>query len=159
MTPGWHSPPLCTATSTFEVVDTSATVEGVQTSVIEELRLTNFMSFRHAKVQLSELTLIIGRNGSGKSNMLDALEVLSRLSTGDDVRDVLDGGRRDMGPVRGGVEGCAPRGSTEFGRMHRANGKRSGHSRRADPGRAAGTDHERADVRADSQGSAHAARD
>jgi predicted ATPase len=86
----------------------------MQTSVIEELRLGAFKSFRDAKVQLSDLTLLIGRNGSGKSNLLDALEVLSRLATGDDVRDVLDGGRRDMGPVRGGVEGCAPRGSTEF---------------------------------------------
>lgn len=111
---GPAQPLPCTATSTFGVVDTSATVECVQTSVIEELRLTAFKSFRNATVQLSELTLIIGRNGSGKSNMLDALEVLSRLATGDDVRDVLDGGRRDMGPVRGGVEGCAPRGSTDF---------------------------------------------
>ncbi len=83
-------------------------------SVIEELHLTAFKSFRGARLQLSELTLIIGRNGAGKSNALDALEVLSRLASGDDVRDALEGGRRDTGPVRGGVEGCAPRGQTSF---------------------------------------------
>jgi predicted ATPase len=83
-------------------------------SVIEELRLTSFKSFCGARLRLSELTLLIGRNGAGKSNVLDALEVLSRLASGDDVRDALDGGRRDTGPVRGGVEGCAPRRHTSF---------------------------------------------
>ncbi len=86
----------------------------METSVVEELRLTAFKSFRDARVSLSDLTLVIGRNGGGKSNLLDALEVLSRLASGDDVRDVLDGGRRDVGPVRGGVEGCAPQGSDSF---------------------------------------------
>lgn len=83
-------------------------------SVIEELRLSSFKSFHGARIPLSELTLLIGRNGAGKSNVLDALEVLSRLATGDDVRDALDGGRRDAGSVRGGAEGCAPRGQQTF---------------------------------------------
>lgn len=96
------------------MAEAAASVDPGGTSVIEELRLSSFKSFRDARVRLSDLTLLIGRNGSGKSNALDALEVLSRLATGEDVRDVLDGGRRDMGPVRGGVEGCAPRGKTSF---------------------------------------------
>lgn len=56
----------------------SANVGIVEPSLIEELRLTAFKSFRDATVCLSELTLLIGRNGSGKSNLLDALEVLRR---------------------------------------------------------------------------------
>ncbi len=83
-------------------------------SYVEELRLTAFKSFHQAVLPLSELTLIIGRNGSGKSNALDALEVLSKLAQGEDIRDALEGGRRDAAIVRGGVEGCAPQGSDRF---------------------------------------------
>lgn len=82
-------------------------------SVIEEVRLTSFKSFRDATLPLGELTLVVGRNGSGKSNALDGLWVLSRLAHGEDIRDALDGGRE--GPaVRGGVVGCAPFGSSAF---------------------------------------------
>jgi predicted ATPase len=85
----------------------------METSLIEEVRLTAFKSFRDAALPLGPLTLLVGRNGSGKSNALDGLWVLSRLASGDDVREALDGGRE--GPaVRGGVDGCAPIGSTHF---------------------------------------------
>lgn len=84
------------------------------TGRITELRLTAFKSYRDVVVPLEPLTLFIGRNGSGKSNALDALEVLSRLARGDEVRDALEGNRRDAGPVRGGLEGCAPHGQDTF---------------------------------------------
>ncbi len=85
----------------------------MDTSVIEEVRLTAFKSFRGAALPLGDLTLLVGRNGSGKSNALDGLWVLRRLASGDDIRDALDGGRE--GPaVRGGVDGCAPMGSHAF---------------------------------------------
>jgi energy-coupling factor transporter ATP-binding protein EcfA2 len=58
--------------------------------------------------------VLIGRNGGGKSNALDALEVLSRLARGGEIRDALDGARRDAGPVRGGIDGCAPIGTDSF---------------------------------------------
>lgn len=81
---------------------------------ISELRLTAFKSFRDVAVPLVPLNVLIGRNGSGKSNALDALEVLSRLAKGTEIRDALDGVSRDAGPVRGGVEGCPPLGSDIF---------------------------------------------
>lgn len=85
----------------------------MEPSVIEEVRLTAFKSFRDAVLPLDELTLVVGRNGSGKSNALDGLWALSRLATGEDVRDALDGGRE--GPaVRGGAAGCAPFGESTF---------------------------------------------
>lgn len=62
---------------------------------------------------LDELTLVVGRNGSGKSNALDGLWALTRLAQGDDVRDALDGGR-DGPAVRGGAAGCAPFGQSAF---------------------------------------------
>ena len=68
---------------------------------------------RKTTIPLGPLTLLVGRNGSGKSNVLDALAVLSALASGADLRDALDGGR--SGPlVRGGSEGCAPVGSDSF---------------------------------------------
>lgn len=81
---------------------------------IAELRLTSFKSYRDVALPLAPLTVLIGRNGGGKSNALDALEVLSRLARGGEIRDALDGARRDAGPVRGGIEGCPPIGSDIF---------------------------------------------
>lgn len=81
---------------------------------ISELRLTSFKSFRDVVLPLAPLAILIGRNGGGKSNALDALEVLSRLAGAGEIGDALDGLRRDAGPVRGGVEGCPPFGSDSF---------------------------------------------
>jgi predicted ATPase len=81
---------------------------------ITELRLTSFKSYRDVALPLAPLTVLIGRNGGGKSNALDALEVLSRLARGGEIRDALDGARRDAGPVRGGIEGCPTIGSDAF---------------------------------------------
>lgn len=85
----------------------------MEPSVIEEIRLESFKSFRGAVLPLDAFTLLVGRNGSGKSNALDALWALARLASGEEIRDALDGGRE--GPaVRGGVIGCAPFGEPAF---------------------------------------------
>lgn len=77
------------------------------------MRLTAFKSFRDAVLPLDDLTLVVGRNGSGKSNALDGLWALSRLAYGNDIREALDGGRE--GPaVRGGTAACAPFGRSAF---------------------------------------------
>ncbi|MGH3694547.1 MAG: AAA family ATPase [Pseudonocardiaceae bacterium] len=39
--------------------------------------MTAFKSFQDVVLPLAPLTVLIGRNGAGKSNALDALEVLS----------------------------------------------------------------------------------
>lgn len=85
----------------------------METSYLEQLRLTAYKSFYDAVLPMGELTLMVGRNGSGKSNALDGLWTLARLAQGEDVRDVLDGGR-DGPAVRGGVAGCAPFGTSAF---------------------------------------------
>lgn len=78
-----------------------------------ELRLPAFKSLKGASIPLDALTLLVGRNGSGKSNILDALAVLSSLASGANIRDALDGGR-DGPAIRGGSEGCAPVGDDSF---------------------------------------------
>ena len=84
------------------------------TSVVHltELRLSAFKSFRGAELPLGGTTVLTGRNSSGKSNALDGLDVLARLSTGEHLREALD--RRRKEPVRGGSEGCGPHGSDHF---------------------------------------------
>lgn len=82
--------------------------------MLEKLELTQFKSFQLAALPLSELTLLIGKNGSGKSNAIDGLTALARLAEGDEIRDALDGSRSDSEPIRGGAEGCAPYGRDEF---------------------------------------------
>ncbi|GAA2994725.1 ATP-binding protein [Streptosporangium longisporum] len=78
------------------------------------LRLTEFKTFRDASLPLGDMTTLIGRNSSGKSNALDGLEVLSRLASGADLVDALDSRRGDEGPLRGGIEGCPPHGTDRF---------------------------------------------
>jgi predicted ATPase len=81
---------------------------------IEELRLTRFKSFHDAVLPLQDLTLLIGRNGSGKSNAIDGLQVLAKLALGDDIRDAVEGSPREGPGVRGGTRGCAPFGESAF---------------------------------------------
>jgi hypothetical protein len=81
---------------------------------LEEVRLTSFKSFASQCLPLQDLTVLIGRNGSGKSNALDALMMLSRLALGEPLRDALDGPRAGEEPIRGGAVGCAPLGEREF---------------------------------------------
>lgn len=87
---------------------------GVTAQGIEEVRLTAFKSFRGEAFRLAPLTVLIGRNSSGKSNALDGLEVLSRLARGEDIAEALESRRSPAGPVRGGLAGCVPHGSDRF---------------------------------------------
>ena len=82
-------------------------------ATLVQLRLPAFKSLQRAYVGLRPLTLLVGRNGSGKSNIIDAAAVLSALASGATIRDALDGGR-DGPLVRGGSEGCAPAGRDSF---------------------------------------------
>lgn len=82
-------------------------------ALLTQLRLPAFKSVRDGRVDLSGLTIVAGRNGSGKSNVIDALAVLAALASGAPLRDALDGSR-DGPVVRGGSQGCAPLGSDRF---------------------------------------------
>lgn len=56
--------------------------------VLEELKLTNFRNFPNAVFKLSpETTIVSGRNGSGKSNLLEAIYL---LATGGSLRAHLE---------------------------------------------------------------------
>ncbi len=74
--------------------------------MITELRLQNWKSFSDAKLYIDPITVIIGTNASGKSNIFDALKFLGALSSPKDVMDVVN-------DVRGGAEGIIRRGKSE----------------------------------------------
>ncbi len=74
--------------------------------MITELRLQNWKSFSDAKLYIDPITIIIGTNASGKSNIFDALKFLCALALPADVADIAK-------DVRGGAEGIIRRGQTD----------------------------------------------
>ncbi|WP_373506736.1 AAA family ATPase [Thiocapsa sp.] len=56
---------------------------------VEELRLKNFRAFDNARLRLSDLTFLVGRNGAGKSSLLDAISLMQEAVT-DSLENALD---------------------------------------------------------------------
>ncbi|WP_414639118.1 AAA family ATPase [Archangium sp.] len=50
--------------------------------MLDWFEIERFKSFRHAQLPLAELTVLIGANASGKSNLLEGLRLLSWLARG-----------------------------------------------------------------------------
>jgi AAA15 family ATPase/GTPase len=72
--------------------------------MLKKLILENWKSFRYAELYFDPLTVLIGTNASGKSNVVEALEFLRRMATGETV-DVALNGDRALPPIRGGSSG------------------------------------------------------
>lgn len=68
---------------------------------VEELRLRNFRAFENARLTLSGLTFLVGRNGAGKSSLLDAVDLL-RQAASESLENALDarGGLRKVQRAR-----------------------------------------------------------
>ena len=67
----------------------------------------NFKNFSDVEIDLSKpMTLLIGRNGSGKSNLIEGVELLSELIKGRLIDDISDLGRKSKFEIRGGLKGC-----------------------------------------------------
>ncbi len=58
-------------------------------AIVEEIRLRRFRAFENARLTLSDLTFLIGRNGAGKSSLLDAVDLL-REAVSDSLENALD---------------------------------------------------------------------
>ena len=50
--------------------------------MIKSLKLTNFKNFRQATLPLGKLTLLVGTNASGKTNLIDAFRFLHGVARG-----------------------------------------------------------------------------
>jgi ABC-type transport system involved in cytochrome bd biosynthesis fused ATPase/permease subunit len=58
-----------------EDVDDTATSAGVAAVRFRSLSLTNYLSYRSAKLDFGNFTALVGPNGSGKSNAISALKL------------------------------------------------------------------------------------
>ena len=72
--------------------------------MITSLSLHNWKSFDEASLLIDQITFLIGTNASGKSNIVDALVFLSRLSSGERLADVCKS-------IRGGIDQIVRKGS------------------------------------------------
>ncbi len=63
--------------------------------MIRRLRIQGYKSLRSVAVPLDPLTVLIGLNAAGKSNLFDALGLLSRLATARSVAEAFEGHRGD----------------------------------------------------------------
>lgn len=78
-------------------------------------RLKNFKNFEEAGLDLFKpLTILLGRNGSGKTNLIEGVELMAALARGVPVNDVTDIGRGGTLEVRGGLPSCGRFGTTSF---------------------------------------------
>lgn len=81
--------------------------------MITAFHLENFRSYKEASLPLAPLTLLIGANASGKSNALEALQILSRMAQGQYLQDAFNNLRR-AGSIRGTLDDLTYSGGTEF---------------------------------------------
>lgn len=82
------------------------------TSTIKQVTLHNWKSFDSAELYIDPLTVLIGLNASGKSNMIDALSLLQRL-TQLNIYEALTGNTY-VPELRGGIENVVLDGLSEL---------------------------------------------
>jgi predicted ATPase len=88
--------------------------------MIESMRLERFKNFRDATLELGPLTVIVGTNASGKSNVRDAFRFVHGMSRGYSLAEIIgekyvEGGVLQWKGIRGGVRETAFSGESRFG--------------------------------------------
>lgn len=81
--------------------------------MLREIRFHNWKSYKKASLPFEQLTFLIGTNASGKSNALDALEFLSRVSSSTDITSAIVGDSATVN-IRGGLEWITFQGENKF---------------------------------------------
>jgi predicted ATPase len=88
--------------------------------MIQKLRLERFKNFRDATLELGDLTLLVGTNASGKSNLRDAFRFLHGVSRGYTLAEIIgekwvEGGSLQWKGIRGGTREATYCGADTFG--------------------------------------------
>jgi predicted ATPase len=81
--------------------------------VLTSLTIENWKSYEEATLNVDPLSVLIGTNSSGKSNLLDALAFLNRVASGSMLTSALQGDGLTT-PLRGGVEWAARKPKNQF---------------------------------------------
>ena len=76
--------------------------------MLTSLKMNSWKSYKDSELFLDPITVIIGTNASGKSNVLDALQFLNRIASGALLTPALQGDSL-LPPIRGGLEWASHR--------------------------------------------------
>ena len=80
--------------------------------------LANFKNFAEAELDLFKpLTVLLGRNGSGKTNLIEGIELLATLARGTPLNEITDVDRGGTFEIRGGLRSCIRFGENTLGMM------------------------------------------
>ena len=78
--------------------------------------LADFKNFARAELDLFRpLTVLLGRNGSGKVNLIEGVELLATLARGALFSEISDVDRGGIFEVRGGLRSCIRFGKETLG--------------------------------------------
>jgi len=81
---------------------------------LQSFTLQNFRSYRKATLQLGSVTLLVGANASGKSNLIEGMQMLSWLARGQRLEDVFRAVQEAELSIRGQPAQLAREGETAF---------------------------------------------
>ncbi|MXZ10513.1 MAG: ATP-binding protein [Gemmatimonadetes bacterium] len=78
--------------------------------------ITEFKGLKDVSIDLMRpFTLLIGPNGSGKTNVIEAIELLSFIARGQPLYEIANVGRTETGlQIRGGLQACGHMGEDIF---------------------------------------------
>ena len=87
--------------------------------MITKLHLRDFKNFQDVTLHLGPLTILLGANASGKSNVRDALRFLHGVARGYTLADTMgekygEGGELQWRGLRGGTAEAARHGASTF---------------------------------------------
>lgn len=87
--------------------------------MLKRIKICNYKSLRDVEVSLESLAVMIGPNAAGKSNFLDAIQLLSRIATNKTLKEAFDPPYRGT-PIESfafgadGIKGLLERKSASF---------------------------------------------
>ncbi len=65
--------------------------------MLKKLTLHNWKSFKYAELNIEQITVLIGTNASGKTNLIESLDFLQKINIGTDLQTALIN-------IRGGID-------------------------------------------------------
>jgi predicted ATPase len=80
--------------------------------MLTKLKLTNFKNFKQAEIAFGPVSILVGANATGKSNIRDALRFLHGIARGYNLAEIIGekygkGGQLQWSGIRGGTrEAC-----------------------------------------------------
>lgn len=94
------------------ILDVARQSEGL--TMLTAFTLKNFKSFRDARLPFGALTMLVGANASGKSNLIEALRLLSWIGQGQRLPNIQRALSADDQVIRGRIHEILPEGETTF---------------------------------------------